>query len=439
MLRYVHLGGAGALCAALVSSLAFAGQIDPPSGAVQETGVTPIYPQSVTPPLVIDAPGSYVLQGDWTLSVGIDGIVVSASDVTIDLNGFTLSGGGVGLNGVLVSSSLHQNIVVRNGTIRDFTQYGIRAVSVTGAAEGLRIVGNGDLGASFGMNSRMTDCQVIANGDDGALLAEGSIVESSVFADNIGTGLSVFRASTVIGCTFQNNGGLGGINAQPRTTIQDCTARENTGRGFILGFGCSISNSVAADNTGDGFDMSASTASGCMAYGNEGDGFDANTSSSIINCTATQNELYGIFGAGLVQQSIVNSNTLGGVILVSGAVLQDSLIGFNGGNGVALRGIECRVVGNQIYNNGPVGASGILLEWSNGAGAGGRHRIDGNTISQVSYGIRSDISSGPITHNYVVRNQIRNVDIATIDMPGNVTPIVFSTDPTTAGPWDNFE
>src|SRR4051795_11624319 len=48
----------------------------------------------------IDLPGSYYLTGNVTGQSGKNGIFVAASNVTIDLNGFTLAGVAGSLNGI---------------------------------------------------------------------------------------------------------------------------------------------------------------------------------------------------------------------------------------------------------------------------------------------------------------------------------------------------
>src|SRR5262245_64219724 len=44
-------------------------------------------------PFKITAPGSYKLTGNLVVPVGTDGIQIQALDVTLDLNGFSITGG----------------------------------------------------------------------------------------------------------------------------------------------------------------------------------------------------------------------------------------------------------------------------------------------------------------------------------------------------------
>ena len=63
-------------------------------------------------PVAIDTPGSYYLMGNV---VGAGGITIVTSNVTIDLNGFTLAGPGAG-SGIDAPATL-ENITIRNGTV----------------------------------------------------------------------------------------------------------------------------------------------------------------------------------------------------------------------------------------------------------------------------------------------------------------------------------
>ncbi|MCC6323156.1 MAG: hypothetical protein IT438_17160 [Phycisphaerales bacterium] len=110
-----------------------AGPLDPPGGAVSSTyktltEVEPRIPISLaTTPgdadslFRITSPGSYYLTGNITGVIGKHGIEIAAGEVTIDLNGFALSGvAGMGaFSGIIMSTGINQpNITIRNGTVR---------------------------------------------------------------------------------------------------------------------------------------------------------------------------------------------------------------------------------------------------------------------------------------------------------------------------------
>jgi hypothetical protein len=96
-------------------------------------------------PIVISQPGSYYLAGEFGGVAGQSGIVISTNNVTLDLNGFALTGNGSG-SGIEIGASL-QGVSVRNGLIRTW------AVGVS---------------ASTGSGLRFTDLIVTNNASSGA-------------------------------------------------------------------------------------------------------------------------------------------------------------------------------------------------------------------------------------------------------------------------------
>ncbi len=73
-------------------------------------------------PYTISQPGSYKLSGNLTAPANTRGIVISASNVTLDLNGFTLEGSRTFplVYPAIESCCGFQGITIRNGTISNF-------------------------------------------------------------------------------------------------------------------------------------------------------------------------------------------------------------------------------------------------------------------------------------------------------------------------------
>lgn len=130
-------GVAGMAALAKLSGNAQAGPIDPPAGPVGPSGRTldEIYNKvpgangsgdgriaipGGTSVVTISQPGSYVLTGNITVPL-IKGIIIAASDVTLDLNGFTVSSAQIGPGASLSISANQTDIVVRNGTFKGNT------------------------------------------------------------------------------------------------------------------------------------------------------------------------------------------------------------------------------------------------------------------------------------------------------------------------------
>jgi hypothetical protein len=67
-------------------------------------------------PFIISQPGSYQLTGNLTVPAGVDGIGIAASNVTLDLNGFTINVLGTSNIAVYAVGSPSM-ISIRNGSI----------------------------------------------------------------------------------------------------------------------------------------------------------------------------------------------------------------------------------------------------------------------------------------------------------------------------------
>lgn len=157
----------------------------------------------VVAPLLIDQPGSYYLAQDVVAIPNQPAIRIVASDVTLDLNGYTVSGNqevqdgdGIRIEGARVT--------VRNGTVRNADGDGINC----------------------------------PNGGPITLLEVNAM-------NNAGAGASC-SAMRVSGGQFSNNGttGVGGL----KVLISDVRATGNGGAGIVLGSGSAASRSMSDSN-----------------------------------------------------------------------------------------------------------------------------------------------------------------------------------------------
>ena len=227
-------------------------------------------------PYTISASGSYYLSQNLSIS-GATAITVNADDVTIELNGFTLSGNGTGTGAHGIYMNGRNNVEIKNGTVKGFGGTGIYASGSTGKNHrviGVRAIGNGDDGIYVGRNNaRVKDCT-----------AEG----------NVGAGIFVFYGSIVTGSTSYGNGAYG-IYADTGSTVTGNTARDNNASGIYAGVGCTVTGNTAHGNTSRGiYASSGCTVIGNTAYGNDGDGIKAGDKSLLKNNTARYNQNYGI-------------------------------------------------------------------------------------------------------------------------------------------------
>jgi len=127
---------------------------------------------STGPAFNVTAGGSYYLTRDLTFTG--NGIVITADNVTIDLNGFSLIGTGAGAGNGIAVSGAHKNVVIHNGTIRAFGGVGVQMGTASRSSlENLRVVDNKGAGAQLGPGDTIFHCRFDTNGSAG-LLASAS-------------------------------------------------------------------------------------------------------------------------------------------------------------------------------------------------------------------------------------------------------------------------
>ena len=236
----------------------------------------------------ITSPGSYYLKGNVTGEGSKSGIVVAASNVTLDLNGFTLSGVAGSLDGIRPGSgaggSYQTHVVITNGIVRGWGGTGVATYAYTGGfmdpaisyarIEGVIAAENGMFGirGAYGGIIRnciardngnsgilttnnggvVENCTSVSNGSDGFACYEGTTITNCSSMSNTGKGIYCGNSGhTIIGCTVLGNEG-GGIDAGSVTAVKDCTLRGNTTFGIRITFDCFITDCEIAGNQGDG-------------------------------------------------------------------------------------------------------------------------------------------------------------------------------------------
>jgi len=186
-------------------------------------------------PVTIDRGGSYRLTGDLLVAAGTHGIEISAAgaDVTLDLNGFSITGNASydNHNGIHVTAA--GRVRIRNGTIQGF-HHGIEASAFSASIDSVHASGAYEVGIYAGPLSAVTDCVADGNGPD-----------------HYGTGIAVGAGSVVRGCTA--NAQVTGIAAGPNSLVSGNNATNNHNNG-TYGFGvwaqdgCTIVGNVVTNN-----------------------------------------------------------------------------------------------------------------------------------------------------------------------------------------------
>lgn len=199
-----------------------------------------------TLPYTINVPGSYYLARDLVASNFpgpiANGIVVSANNVPIDLNGFRLEGSGASGSAIAVSDN-YENLRVFNGMIADWPANGVAAATGARCAiDHVHAAHNGTAGIAVGPGSRIEDCAVKSSAI-GYVVPFSSTIHhctSESCADGFDVGYMCILTDCIV------DGGTTGIRVDGYGVIvRDCTIRD-VDEGILLP---STSYSLVTNNT----------------------------------------------------------------------------------------------------------------------------------------------------------------------------------------------
>lgn len=341
---------------------------------------------------IINQPGSYYLSSNLAVTK-TNGIKVNAQAVTIDLNGFEISGTGAG-NGIEIPNTSHR-ASIRNGSIRTFA-VGINSLFTFPV---------------YARNCAFRDLVVFSCSSGGILVGQSAVVES---------------------CRAHDNNGSYAIFAGPGSTVVNCTASNNnlTSSAIYGKAACSLISCAAYGNTAVfGIDVINSLLKDCVACQNTSTGTSAGISgngSRLANCVSTSNRTTG---------SVASSSGAG--FYLSNCHTEGCTANFNAGSGFYLD-FNCPITNCYAEGNGTSGTG-------DGITTGGKNnRIDSNHCTDnAAYGIRSSSA----TADFIMRNTCENNGgTASATATVNYSPksgAYFGplTTPgnTTATAWSNFE
>jgi len=206
-------------------------------------------------PFLIDEPGSYRLTSNLSVpDADRDGIVITASHVTLDLNGFTINATNIGLSvGVFGSGT---NVWVMNGTIYGFA---INAIRLTngGGVEDVTVLGSGHTGIQVeGDYCVVRNCTVAATGASGIDAETGLIIDNTTLGAS-GHGIQTFRPSVVKGNACSQNSATG-IVATDSTVVGNRSSANGTNG--ISCDNCAVIGNTSVNNTGYGFSIAGAVA-----------------------------------------------------------------------------------------------------------------------------------------------------------------------------------
>jgi len=321
----------------------------PAGAALAVDGVIEINATSIATsggfPFVIGATGSYVLTGN-VVAAGPAALVVTAPDVVLDMNGFTLDGGGFAA-GIGIDAAAGPGFVVKNGTIRGFAGNGLIAGVATRVMH-MRIMGNIQSGIAGAADCIVVESTIEGNGGAG-IQANRCKIENNIVSANGGHGISGAE-NVIVHNTVSGNGafaGGGGILSFGGSTIQENAVFANTAFGIsdtpgfppgpipappLVPFPA-VPAAIPANN------IMKNTVSQTPG----GPGIFIAQKAVIVNNTVSDNSIDGIVCAIACQVSgnQVDSNNFslvgnGGMTIGPGSTVNDNSISFNNGIGLVI-------------------------------------------------------------------------------------------------------
>ncbi|MCP9874371.1 right-handed parallel beta-helix repeat-containing protein [Synechococcus sp. Cruz CV-v-12] len=318
----------------ITGAMLYAGPLDPPAGPIEPSGKTTqeVFdrvaaveartainatntPGDDDSTFKITEPGSYYLTANIIGEASKHGIEIASDNVTLDLNGFNMSGAaGVALSGIADTGGVVRSARILNGTVSGWSGSGIdlqNAVGVT--VQRINATANAGFGIDVGVRSVIESCLAHSNGQSGFRLRQNTIVtRCSAVANGVhgflqqiggGDGTSGGSGARFEACEASLNA-EDGINADNGAVIAGCRAGTNGSNGVNAGVGARISDSTATSNSAVGFLVGdASSVASCTAVSNATHGISAASQCRITGNRCTFNGAGPALGAGVFVQA----------------------------------------------------------------------------------------------------------------------------------------
>jgi CSLREA domain-containing protein len=340
---------------------------------------------------------SIVLQNDLLNCLG-EGLIIGAPDIEVDLNGHTISGGVLlepGEEDALfagVRNSGHANVVIKNGTVRNFG-YGVRLLAGArfNVVDGMTLDGNVVAGvelfdADDGRNGNTVRNNTFALNGDGVALtsgSEGSLITGNTLNGNLGRAVFLFDSSRN---RIENNTVSGLLNDP---------LLDSDGGIFLEG---SPDNVVIGNTISDAGDAGV-----LVSAGGHGNRIEANTifrtsdsSISVADSDGTEivdNVVHLAGGAAIAlsnsHDGVITGNDArfnpGGIELggSDGTLVEDNDVSFSQSNGITIEG----GLGNVIRAN--------VVDQAQGTGIA----VEAEAVDPLGNPIPGNIVEGNTTNN----------------------------------------
>lgn len=323
------------------------------------------------PPYIIAEPGSYYLSGNIIAANGQSGITILAQNVTLDLNGFTISSPFGGSTATAISSE--QPAVIRNGFIKSNGIASNGTYSVNGFLNGILMPTRGSVKDLF--------IQGCAQG----IISEGSVTSCQVWSAQTG-----IRAHTVVQCISQDCS-VEGINFSTRCS-------DSFGSGYLHG----IYSPNGEIEQCEGIAVSKYGISGYNISKSKGVGGEAgiiaggNVSDSVGICTQIDHSdrlLYGIKASGNVSNSKGSCTGNVGTRTNWFGIQCDNAVNSSAtSNG---EGIRAFANASNCYGKGGLYCNGIWVEGT-ATSCRGDHNIPSGTALRAAIAVSCTSANGII-------------------------------------------
>jgi hypothetical protein len=329
-------------------------------------------------PFAITASGSYYLTSNLTGVSGQHGITISVDNVSVDLNGFTMTGVAGAKDGIYASAAV-KAIRVHNGTVAQWPLEGIALENASASQlDHLRAIGNHGNALLLGASSTILDCVAMQNLSYGIITPFGRCLVQRCICTGNSAGALILSDSRVEDCNFSGNTGVYGVSLGTGCVISGSTANSNASHGIVTDDGSIVTN--------------------CTTQGNSLDGIHAGSSCIVIN-SSSRNNGTGTTGSGIltdIRASISGCTAIGnkgdGIVFSGDSFVLNNHASTNGGAGFHDVGSASRIDGNVSRENIGIGilAAAIDTVVRNNSVA------NGNSAANNQYGPTAGANWGPV-------------------------------------------
>jgi len=285
-------------------------------------------------PQTIPWPAYVKLTGTLTATSIDNGIVVESDDVTIDLAGHSLIGGGDDSGYGIHQSDTYSRLRVLNGTLagwRGTDRAGIMAEGDSNEIDHVRVA-DCYWGIICYKKSRISDCSAVDCLNDGIYGGDGVVITECVAENNGNVGIYCYNG-VMSRCTSRSNTNNAGIFVGPGSTVEsssstgnhygiradddasilNCTVSGSGTHGIDVGSRCHVAKCLSNGNGTSG----AGSAIHVRGEGNRIEGNHAGTSYIGMEVTGTNNFVAANTMVGSTNNSSIAAGNHYGLIVVN--------------------------------------------------------------------------------------------------------------------------